>query len=83
MKGEKNPNYGKTASEETRKKLSDISIGRVYSEEAIKKMSDNRRGEKNPNYGKTDSEETRKKMSEAAQRRRTNYKISQEKTEEQ
>lgn len=39
-------------SEETRKKLSEVSIGRKHSEETKKKMSKNNKGENNPMYGK-------------------------------
>ena len=57
QKGDKNHNYGKATSEETRKKLSEIAKGRVFSEETRKKLS---QASKN----KTHSEETKKKLSE-------------------
>lgn len=57
QKGDKNHNYGKATSEETKKKLSEIGKGRVFSEETKKKLS---QASKN----KTHSEETKKKLSE-------------------
>jgi hypothetical protein len=63
-KGEKSPNYGKTFSEETRKKLSDAQKGRTHSEETKIKMSEVHKGENHYLYGKTHSEETKIKMSE-------------------
>lgn len=62
MSGEKNPNFGKSLSEETRKKLSDKLKGRVISEETRKKTSQTMKG-----VPKTD--ETRKKMKESASKR--------------
>lgn len=50
--GEKNPNYGKTHTLETRKKISDHNKG-IF------------KGEKSPLYGKHPSIETREKMSES------------------
>ena len=63
-KGEKNYNYGKTFSEETRRKLSDAQKGRTHSEETKIKMSEAKKGENHYLYGKTHSEETKIKMSE-------------------
>ena len=66
--GEKNGMYGKTHSEEARKKFSEINKGNSYckgikrSEETKQKLSDAaklRIGEKNPFYGKHHSEETK------------------------
>ena len=72
LKGENNPNYGKTLSEETRKKISEAKkgknhpmYGKTHSEEARKKMSESQKGENNPMYGKKHSKEARKKISEA------------------
>ena len=76
MKGEKNPNYRKHPSEETRKKQSDAhkgkpgpNKGKKFSEEHIKKMSYSRKGkytgEDNSFYGKKHSSETRKKIGES------------------
>lgn len=82
MKGENNPqygkrgknchNYGKSHSEEIRKKLSERqkgeknhNYGKSFSEETRRKMSEAQKGEKNGMYGKSRSEESRKKQSEA------------------
>jgi hypothetical protein len=64
-RGEKNHNYGKTFSEEYRKKLSESGKGRTHSEETKRKQSEAHRGEKHYLYGKTHSEESKRKMSEA------------------
>ena len=64
-KGEKNPNYGKHHSEETRRKIGESKKGKHHSEEAKQKMSESRKGKKHSPH----SEETRRKMSEAAKRR--------------
>ena len=52
LKGELNPNYGRTHSEETKRKISESRAGKYY-------------GEDNPFYGKTHTEETRKILSES------------------
>ncbi len=57
--GENNPNYGKTFSEEHRRKLSESHKGIRLSEEAKKKLGDATRGRKV-------SDETKAKMSKAA-----------------
>ena len=62
VKGENNPFYGKTHSEETRKILSKKNTGYVHTEEARKKMSEMSKGKKK-------SEAHRKAMS-IAQRKR-------------
>lgn len=62
-KGEKNPMYGKTHSEETRRKISEAA--KNISDETRQKMSEAKKGENNPFFGKHLSEETRQKMSEA------------------
>ena len=64
LKGENNPNYGKTLSEDTRKKLSEANKGKVLSEETRRKISESNKGKNNPMYGKTHTEGTRKKISE-------------------
>ena len=77
-KGEKSPNYGKTFSEETRRKLSDAQKGRTHSEETKIKMSETRKGKtfseehrrKLSEANKNPSEETRRKLSEASKGRR-------------
>ena len=48
---------GRTVSEETRKKLSDVNKGKTLSEETRKKISEALSGEKNYMYGKSHSEE--------------------------
>lgn len=60
--GEKNPFYGKTHSEETRRKISKSLKGVKHSEESRRKMSESRSGEKNIMFGKHHSEETRRKI---------------------
>lgn len=60
---------GVKMSEETKKKIGLANkgkgIGRKFSEETLKKLSDCRIGEKNHFYGKKHSDETKKKISEA------------------
>lgn len=59
--GEKNPMYGKSPSEETRKKMSDAGKGKVFTEEHKKHLSENhddRRGQKH-------TEESKQKMRDA------------------
>ena len=55
--GSKNHNYGKSPSEETRKKISEAGKGRVCLEETRKKLSEK-------NKGKTLSEEAKRKISQ-------------------
>jgi group I intron endonuclease len=62
MSGENNPCFGKTKSDETRKKLSDALKGRVISEESRKKTSQTMKGTPK-------SEETKQRMKEAANNR--------------
>lgn len=50
--GEKNPNWGKTFSEETRRKISESHKGKKHSIESLYKMSLAQKGQNNPNYGK-------------------------------
>ncbi len=77
-KGEKNPNWGKTHSEETRKKISEkVRLwwstpenrnkikGRVKSEEFRKKMSESHKGERNYMFGKHHSKKTKGKIRSA------------------
>lgn len=81
MKGENNPMYGQTHSEDVRKKISKMLkekyengeitphfTGRKHSEETRKALSvyaKQRVGEKNPFYGKSHSDETKIKLAEA------------------
>ncbi len=67
-RGERNHNYGKTHSTDTREKIAAKARGRTVSEDAKKKLSARFSGENNPMYGVrrtgwTHSEETRLKMS--------------------
>jgi hypothetical protein len=70
--GEGNPNFGKTASIETRKKMSEkrkqlppTMLGKKHSKEAKQKMSVSRMGAKNHFFGRKHSDETKRKISEA------------------
>ena len=56
--GENNPMFGKTHSEETKKKLSELNKGKTHSEETKKKLSE-------LNKGKIINDETRRKISNA------------------
>jgi len=74
--GDRNGMYGKTHSEESKKKMSrpksgkdNGMYGKKHSDETKKKISENLKGEKNPFYGKKHSDETKKKMSEIAKKR--------------
>jgi hypothetical protein len=58
-KGKNSPNFGSTRSEETRRRMSESSKGRVFSEEHRRKISE---AKKNP------SEETKRKLSEVKKR---------------
>lgn len=58
QKGDKNHAYGKSLSEEHKRKLSEAGKGRVFSEETRKKLSEKSKG-------RTMSEESRKKISQA------------------
>ena len=58
MKGEKHPLYGKTQSDETRRKISEANKGKTDSDETKRKKSEAKKGH-------TVSEETRRKISEA------------------
>lgn len=58
--GEKNPNYGKHLSEESRRKISEAQkgennhmYGKHHSEKTKEKLSEANKGEKHPFYGKT------------------------------
>jgi hypothetical protein len=57
-KGEKNHNYGKTLSDETKRKLSEVNKGKTHSEEHKRNISE-------AHKGRTHSEETRRKLSDA------------------
>ncbi len=61
---------GSKHSPETLKKMSDVKIGHIVSEETRAKMSVSRSGKLSWNAGKPWSEEVRKKMSESAKHRK-------------
>lgn len=61
-------------SEDSKAKMSKAGLGRTFSEETRKKISESRKGGKHPLFGKTHSEDTRKKMSDT----RTGIKLSEE-----
>jgi len=63
QRGKKNHMYGKTHSEETKRKISEAAQN--MSDETRRKLSEAKKGENHPMYGKTHSKETRRKMSEA------------------
>lgn len=69
--GEKNPNYGNTASEETRRKKSESmkgkNSGKKASPETLVKLSVAKSGKNNGMYGKEHSEEAKRKMCVAKQ----------------
>lgn len=69
--GAGNPNYGKKASEETRRKLSEANKGKHHSEESKRKMSESLKGKRK---GCHHTEETRKKISEKAKGRPSAFK---------
>jgi group I intron endonuclease len=62
MRGERNHNFGKHLSEETKQKIRIANIGKHHSEETKKKMSAAHSGEKHHFFGKHHTEESRKKM---------------------
>ena len=66
MLGEKHHYYGKSLSEEHRKKLSDSKKGKKkppFTEEHKRNISESKSGEKHPNYGKNRSDATKRKIS--------------------
>jgi group I intron endonuclease len=62
--GEKNHNYGKPLSDESKQKNRDAHFGKRHTDKTKQKMSESKTGEKNQMYGKTHTEETIQKMSE-------------------
>tara|TARA_E500000318_G_scaffold25150_2_gene25166 strand:- start:372 stop:968 length:597 start_codon:yes stop_codon:yes gene_type:complete len=78
-RGENHPNFGKTHSEETKRKMSEAAKGRKHTEESKRKMSETKKGENHPNFGKSHSEETKRKISEAVRNpsEETRRKISE------
>jgi hypothetical protein len=63
--GDKNPRYGKTLTEETKRLIGKANTGRTRTEEAKQLMSEAKRGEKHPMFGKHLSDKTRQLISEA------------------
>lgn len=61
--GENNPMYGKSCSEETKRKISIANTGRKATKETREKMSKSHKGKNHVNYGKHLSEETKRKIS--------------------
>jgi len=55
--------FGIKHSEESKRKMSKVRLGKKLSTETIKKMSENNTGENNPFYGKVHSKEAKLKMS--------------------
>lgn len=79
--GEKNPNFGKPVSIETRRKLSLAKKGKKLSEEHKKKISESNKGRdtsgvKNSMYGRKHSEETKRKIGKANKRRHNEKKLN-------
>lgn len=64
LKGELNGMYGRTHTEDVKKKISKINKGRKLSEETKSKISESIKGENHPWWGKSHSEETKRKISE-------------------
>lgn len=69
QRGEKSPNFGKSKTEETRRKMSESAKGRKMSEEARQKISDAGKGRVPWNKGKKTSDEVKRKISETKRRR--------------
>ena len=61
--GERNFNFGKPKSEETKQKLSEALMGHQVGRETRRKMSEAKKGERHPNYGKPMSVEQRREIS--------------------
>jgi len=73
-------------SDETRRNMSELRIGKTHSDETRRNMSELYTGEKHPFFGKTHSDETRRKIGEALKGKKhseeTKRKISESKTGE-
>ena len=72
--GEKNPFYGKTHSEDVRRRISEANTGKTHemSEEARRKISESKKGkyagENAPWYGRKHTEEQKQKIGQASKR---------------
>lgn len=65
LKGENNPMYGQTHTEEARQKISAAQVNRVFTEEERKRISERMSGENHYLYGKHLSDEAKQKISKA------------------
>lgn len=63
-RGENNPFFGMTHSDESKQKISDTSRGRKHSDATRQQLSELKRGKNNPMYGKKHTYESRQKISE-------------------
>jgi hypothetical protein len=75
-RGKPSPNRGKIASEETRKKQSELKLGKKrkpFTEQTRDKIRQAKLGSNNPSYGKTPSEETREKLRQANQGKKETF----------
>lgn len=79
--GDKNPNWGKTPSEETIRKGIESRKWYEHSDETREKLRASKLGENNPNYGKSPSDETREKLRIASSSKKhseeTKHKMSE------
>jgi group I intron endonuclease len=62
VKGEKNPMYGKTHTEESKEKIRNTHIGRIWSDELKLKKANSMRGDDNHFYGKKHTQKTKDKI---------------------
>jgi hypothetical protein len=75
-RGKPSPNRGKVASEETRKKQSELKLGKKrkpFTEQTRDKIRQAKLGSNNPSYGKTPSEETKEKLRRANQGKKETF----------
>lgn len=63
--GNKNPMFGKTHSDETKRKISSARTGTIWNATQKEQCSIRNSGDKNPFYGKAHTEETRKTISKS------------------
>ena len=67
-RGINHPLYGKNHTEESKKKMREIKLGKICPEDARRKIGEANRGNKNYMYGRKHSEETKEKMRMAKRR---------------